>query len=148
MDIREIEELRRTREAEYRKDLEAIDRVMRMLAPQAPVKQPVDTTAIRQTLTELRQEGAELDFSRSPAFAVRSSLSVVPENFSIEDVRAYLKTHFPSIETTAANLSPALARLAKQGLIEPIKKGSGKVPTIYRLLRKPDGAKPEEGQTT
>jgi hypothetical protein len=145
MDIHEIEELRRRSEEEHRKDMEALDRVMRMmkLAPAAgpvvdaaPAGRPADSPEPK--IASPASNESTPDGLRSPSVAVRKALRYVPDSsFTLFDVRAYIEKNFPLVDTSAANLSPTLARFAKQGTIEIIKKGAGSTPTVYRMRQRP-----------
>lgn len=125
MDTKEVLALRSRRQEDYQKDMDAIERVLRMLSEGAPVK--VNGRS-EESIVERPPIASD---TISPSKAVRESMEFVPESFTINDVRAFLKERYPTVDTSAAVLSPALRRIASDGIINTERVGSGSTPTIY-----------------
>jgi hypothetical protein len=108
-------------------NLVAIDAVWKMLHPSRPKRNPETTTdsggvtaespsVVYGTLTE----------------TLKKSLSLVtPDKFSCKDVIAAMEK-ISGGKFNYSSVANALKRLAKEGVIEIIKQGSGKSPSEYR----------------
>ena len=125
---REKEEAHKKEAEEYQKDMDALERVLRMQSAQAGLTRepkPVSQAAVPQV-------AANPQSPASPSKGVRRSIDSMPSQFTIIDVRGYLSAHFPTVDQSAASLSPTLRRLVAQGVIAVVEVGSGSKPTTYR----------------
>ena len=114
---------------EYQKDMDALERVLRMQAgqPQASSER-VET----QPLPPAATPSGNLPIS--PSKAVRDGLIHLPLQFSINEVREYLAQHWPSVTRKADSLSPILRRMVDDKIIAVAEKGFGSNPTRYRKI--------------
>ena len=141
-----VELLRQAREAKHRaendafnKDMEAIERVAKMLKSTPlpiPPPPPAKTLPKPENDSHKAEQGILLNGElSSPTAAIRESYPTLPNEFSLLHVRAYLSKHHPGIDTGAGTLTPSLKRMAKQKMIEVAVAGSSNAPTIYRKLK-------------
>ena len=129
----EREQEHRKEDEEYHKDIEAIERVTRMLAGRKRASVATGIAGADQSKTPV-QSGSNNKSGCSPSKAVRASIGALPEKFTIIHVRKYLSDHFPDVDQSAASLSPTLRRLVGDKIIEVNQLGSGSKPTEYRKL--------------
>lgn len=148
MDHQEVEALRRSREDEYRKDMDAIARVLRMLGEQTGTRTEPERPAPLPASDNGVIPKADVNSETSPAVTVRQVLGDVPERFTIQDIRTHLEKKFPGVDTSAGSVSPVLRRLVLQKKVAVEKAGKGSMPTIYRKLgQMPDRLFKEETTT-
>lgn len=144
MDIRQYNNLKKQAEDKYQKavklaekqrkeGLEAIERVWDMLN-----ENQEESTAEKavQVLPKAKKPYGSL------TTAIKKALELVPEKFTKRDIFLVLPQVSPEIAKSIKpiSLTGCLIRLEKQGVIKPIKRGVGSIPTIYK---KTDGKSSE-----
>jgi hypothetical protein len=117
MDERVYEQIKKDLAAEYRKKLEALDIIWASYRDKA--KNPTLELDVRASITDL----------------VRQVLPKLGEEFSIWDIKKAIEKTFPEAKGTFRknSLSGTLTRMQQRGEIEIVRKGSGTLPTTYRL---------------
>ncbi len=137
-------------EAEYRKNIEALERVMaleRLMPPETPPEPPT-TSAIwaEPSLPEdnepddplagigLNNEDVEQGQARRGAVlsAVRSVLERLPAQFTWREVSAEIRRHDPQAVFQDHSVRQAMTKCADAGLLELVRQGTGRAPSIYR----------------
>ena len=138
MDIKEYNNLKKQVEDKYQESiilaekqrkegLEAIERVWDMLkeTQRIPIVE----------ISEHAQTKGKISYG-SFTTTIKKAVELVPMKFTKKDIRLVL----PQISTEIAHsfkdgtLTGCLIRLEKQGVIKPIKRGVGSIPTIYKKI--------------
>jgi hypothetical protein len=133
MDIKEVIALKNRRQEQHELDMEAIERVVRMLSESS------ESEAIKKAEIKLFQDdtpppAAPRTTPVPTSKAVRESIKYMPELFTIAEVRDYLREIHPTVPLGAAIISPALKRIESDGLIATVETGKGSTPTKYRRV--------------
>jgi len=105
--------LRRQIEDDYKKKLDALETVWRMVSD--PAAEPA-TSHPRQNLMPL----------------VRDAVATVDGPFTQTDLQEQLAAKNPSASIRRSSLASALRRLVDEGVLEIVERGVGKKPSIYR----------------
>ena len=164
MDAKEVLELKRRLEEEFRKDSEALDRVLALLSkqgntPATSTRSDRETPAIRSTRTEPPQnQSAEVSSLFGEAIPVRrktrrpsgfgrerdsgligiakKALPFVPAVFGRKDLIRAIHDHFPEWrdKTTKDGMNGAFRRLLGDRLVELKVKAAGKRAAVYHKI--------------
>lgn len=125
---KQIEEDRRRAEGEYKKDLEALDRIYRIKNRIASTEEPThsennDSQPADGAPKETLGRG---DLTAAVKAAVKASLN----DFTILTIASVLLAR--GIPAKKASIRPILARLEEDKMIETITPGAGRRATVYR----------------
>lgn len=134
-------------EADYRKNLEALERIWSMVRGVPPAGHTTPEPSTYSTTAETESHPATMEPSpaietraaQGLAKCVRDFVSTKSDAFTIIDVEKDVISHIPGVRRVS--ISTALKRLERRGGIIIVEKGSGRRPSRYRRA---DAATPKE----
>lgn len=134
-------------DADYRKNLEALERIWSMARGTPPAGHATPGSATYSDTTEkvpppATMEPAALSENKAAqglAKCVRDFVSTTSDSFTIVDVEKAVINHIPGVRRVS--ISTALKRFERRGGVVIVEKGSGRRPSRYRRA---DATTPKE----
>lgn len=145
MNEQEVLELKAQLEADYKRDSEAIDRVLAMLqrksgvSPSAATQQQLipASVPVPKSKPEANNGTERTPRVRGVLKATRELLSQLPSTFTSSEVREKLEEANPKFaggKIKMDSLRGVLKLLSSEGLIKPVKEASGPNPAVYERV--------------
>jgi len=123
MTLQELEALKKQREEEHHKDVEALERVYRMMSKSA--HDDDKNGAAKKVAAKTRKTG-----KGDLRDAIVEIVNGIPAEFSTQTVIELLSDKIPDLKKPSVNV--VLNKLVKRGILMLTVKGIGRRPSMYR----------------
>lgn len=134
LNLKQAEDLLKSREEAFRRDKEAIERVLKMLKEQESAgDSESDQKEDESNQVRRRRRPEVIEIRKLSRDAV---LSIGTGRLTIKDVMASIMAKYPEIDVISKRpqISQSLLTFVDKGLLKLVQRGVGKEPHVYEIL--------------